>query len=231
MSGGNQAAPSRDLQFDSTDKVVGTQTCEVSSLREVEVLVKYAIWERRVQIEELIAINVNRSKSERGGFEIRFEYDHFEENSVKGFDTKIIMQQQQESEYYLSDSTQPLYQKVDTVVPVDVLVASHSLLSFPAVIKLYHCGFSNINRFIQEALLQVKLTSSYTCKLLDIFIRKGSKDLFEVGLVMERLKGDLEADIKHRVQLGNPYSESELRCILKCMTEALAYAKFRVGHI
>lgn len=91
MSGGNQAAPSRDLQFDSTDKVVGTQTYEVSSLRKVEMLVKYAIWERRVQIEELIAINVNRSKSERGGFEIRFEYDHFGGNSVKGFDTKIIM--------------------------------------------------------------------------------------------------------------------------------------------
>lgn len=114
---------------------------------------------------------------------------------------------------------------------MEVLEASHSLLSFHTVVKLYHCGFSNINSCIQEALLQIKLASAYTCKLLDIFIRKGSKNLFQVGLVMEKLEGDLEADMKYRVQMGNPYTEGELRCILKCIAEALVYAKLKVRPI
>ena len=72
-------------------------------------------------------------------------------------------------------------------------------------VKLYHYGFCNLNGPIQEALLRMKVDSAYTCRLLDISICKSSKDLFEVGLVMERLEGDLAVDIRSRevIQASN----------------------------
>ena len=50
----------------------------------------------------------------------------------------------------------------------------------------------------------------------------------EVGLVMERLEGDLAVDVSSRAVLHKPYTEAELRHILECMSEALLYAKLRV---
>lgn len=45
---------------------------------------------------------------------------------------------------------------------------------------------------------------------------------------MKKLKGDLEADAKHRATMNTPYIETELMHILKCIVEALMYAKLRV---
>lgn len=97
--------------------------------------------------------------------------------------------------------------------------------------KLYrYQGCSHLNKIIKEALIQVRLASAYTCHLLDVSIRK-SNHLFEVALMMERLEGDLEADIRHRILQNIPYSEDEWRYILKCMAEALLYAKLKVNSI
>lgn len=207
-----------DPQPDSTDKAVSTQICEVRSPEQLGLLIKCAIWNRFSQPGELIAIKVIRRS---GGYEVKLKY----ENSEGEFAPTNIFQQVVED---YKSAPKPLYQNLDKVVPVEVLEASHSVLAFPAVIKLYHCGFSNINRLIQEALLQVRLASTYTCKLLDLFVRKGSKTVFQVGLVMERLEKDLEADIKHRATLDNHYTEDELQLILDCTVAALLYAKLRV---
>lgn len=59
----------------------------------------------------------------------------------------------------------------------------------------------------------------------------GSVDFLEVGLVLERLEGDLEADITSRIAKNAPYKEAELRHILECVAEALLYAKIRVRTI
>lgn len=75
-------------------------------------------------------------------------------------------------------------------MPVDVLDASHSMFSFPTVIKLYHCNdYLNLSKIIQEALMQSRLTCTFTCKLLDLSIREGLTCQVEVGLVMEKLEG------------------------------------------
>lgn len=67
--------------------------------------------------------------------------------------------------------------------------------------KLYHqTGIFNISKILKEALIQATLSSAFTC---DFSIHSGSRGLFEVRLVMGRLEGDLEADIKHRALQEN----------------------------
>lgn len=127
--------------------------------------------------------------------------------------------------------TGPLYQKLDHVMRVEAWEGSSLLLQIPAIVKVYRCQyFWILDSVIQEALIQFTLTSPYTCKLLDLSIRSGSKRLFEVGLVIERLEGDLEADIKQRAKQDNYYAEDELMNIGMCVGEALLYAKMRVSH-
>lgn len=201
----DQAAPFQDLQPDSTEGTLTTQTCKVNSFEEVEAVIKLAIWNRCSGSETLFAINIEKNKSESSGYEVKLIYDSLDSGSSKEIVPKHMLRHQG-FEDYKPANTCPLHQNHDNIVQVKVLEASHSVFPFPAVIKLYHCGFFNINSLIQEALIQVKLTSAYTCKLLDLFIHEISNHSFEVGLVMERLEGDLETDIKNRSALNNWYT-------------------------
>lgn len=218
----------KSLQVEHTSKLVTVQTHTASSLEEVEVLVKSAIWSS-CSPGRLIAINVNRGKST--GYEVKWKFETLGEENDEEVVNCSIEQREIGVENYKSEKTKPIYQNLSNLVPVEVLEASHTYISFPTVIKLYHCEFSNISNVIQETIMQVRLASAYSCKLLDIFIRKGSKRLLEVGLVMEKLEGNLETDIELRVLQDNTYTELELRHILECIAEALLYAKLRVSSI
>ena len=93
---------------------------------------------------------------------------------------------------------------------------------------MYSCsGFSSLNKVLQEALLQTKMACAFTCKLLSISIRRG-EGMFKVGLIMEKLEGDLAEDIDRRASQKCPYTETELRYILECIAEALFYGKLMV---
>lgn len=103
---------------------------------------------------------------------------------------------------------------------------------FHAVLRVYSCeGFLPLNLIIREALMQVRLTSDYTCQLTDISIRQASRSLFKVGLTTEILEEVLEKDIKRRVLHDNLYEETELRHILECVAEAMMHVKTQVRCI
>lgn len=155
-------------------------------------------------------------------------FETSQEVNSQEFQRKIIVNRRVKAEECKSASEVPLYTNKDNIVEVEVLETTFGVLAFPSVIKLYHCGFFNIDHIIQEALLQIRVASRYSCKLFDLSIRKGSKSLFEVRLVMERLEGDLLADIRRCTVLNTTYTETELMNILECVTEALMFAKLRV---
>lgn len=192
MAGYEQAAPSKDLP--STDAVADTQTCEASYLEEVEALLKFAIFRRH---SELRAIFVDCSRSGHRKQEVKLKFNRFEASSAQEFTVANAIQQ--EKKYGKYQPTMTLYQKLATAIPIEVLETKHAIVAFCNVIKLIHCdGYANINIAIQEALIQARLASAYTCKLQDLFIRKGSQKFFKVGLVMEKLDGSLEIDIDFR---------------------------------
>lgn len=183
MAGYQQASSSRNIHAHSTGTAVGIQTYETRSLEEVEALVKHAIWSNCSQLKE---INVDRSKS-GSGHEMKLKYDNIGGNNVKEIDPKCVLRKS--AKYWEYKSTSILYQNLlDTTVPVEVLEVSHTFLSSHRVIKLCHgSGYSSMNKTIQEALIQVRLASAYTCQLQDLAIRKGSIHIYEVELMMEKL--------------------------------------------
>lgn len=94
MSGYHQAARPMDLQPHSTDTPVSSQIGETSFLEDVEALVKCSIWNRCSQpAEQLIAINVGRSKSGRRGYEVK--YARLEASGEEEFATKSIFSSRQ----------------------------------------------------------------------------------------------------------------------------------------
>lgn len=200
---------------------------QVKSLDEVVSEVKSAIWKTYSSPEHLLQAKVSPNLDVKGEYAIELVFDTARQEDLQ--ENKHITQQVWLEKYELA-STVPIYQNKDNYMQVEVLEASVQGLALPAVMKLYYCrGFSYLNKILQEALLQVRLASAYTCKLLNVYICRGSIHMFEVRLIMERLKGDLEADIKYRAQKDNHYSEVELRNILECVTEAMVYAKLRVS--
>ena len=76
------------------------------------------------------------------------------------------------------------------------------------------------------------MESLHVCRLLDFALRPGSRNEYEVGLVLEALQGDLGADLKNRSVLSKSYSESELLQILDNVSDALVFAKLQgVAHL
>lgn len=106
----------------------------------------------------------------------------------------------------------------------EVFEANIGVPARPAIIKRSHSGYLNFSIPIREALLQTRVRSKHVCKLLDINIHRGSKALFEVDLVMERM----EAEALRRQMQNAAYTEIELRSILDCVADALLFAKLRV---
>lgn len=116
----------------------------------------------------------------------------------------------------------------DNVVKTEVLETTIGMPPRAAIIKRYQCGPSNFSIPIKEALLQERVRSKHTCRLLDINICRGSSALFQVELVMEKLERDLAADIQSRKNANSPYTGGELWLILDCIADALFFAKMRV---
>lgn len=225
MSGYNQAIPPILSGLSSTMQAVNAQT--YGHFHEIEAKVKAEIWRDRLQLESVLPVDPKEMKSE-DKIELRYARDLGRQDSDGD---NLITQRRMEFAEYTVAPTKPLHQNRDRILQVEVKEASHALLPFPAVVKLYHCqDYSNLKTVIQEAFVQVTLSSAYTCKLLDLSIREGSKSLIEVGLVMERMERDLQADINHRTLEQNPYIYVELKHILKCVVEALMYAKLRVNY-
>lgn len=227
MSGYDLGIQPNILRPDTNDTAMCTQTYEVCSYEEIEGIVKAAIWRRCNSFDQLSSIQI---KEMMPGYKIELTYTSLREVSLQAFgkDNLTINRRIEYGDYRIA-STSPLHQKEDLSLQAEVRDVTHSPLPLSAIMKLYHCDLSSLNMVIQEALIQATLSSAYTRKLLDFSIRKGSNHSFEVGLVMERLEGDLESDITRRSQLDNRFTEAELMRILECMTEALLYAKIRVN--
>jgi len=199
---------------------------ESDSIEEVDSLVKQAI--RSICLSGCLqAIQIARVLKK---YEVKFVFDNPGRRNIEEFDKEnFILQQRLGPEDYQGTINERLYTNKDVMPRVKVLAASVGVISLPAVIKRYYCAYpSSVNKCLKEVLLQTRLASFYTCRLLDFSIRRGEKCLVEVELVMERLQGDLKADIQQRIQENNPYTETELIRILECMAEALFFAKLRV---
>lgn len=214
---------------EDTEKTRVKHVTNVKSLQEAESLIKATIWRTSDSSERLLNIKVASSLSVRGEYRVEMVFESLRQVASQEKASKNTSQPVWLEEYEQA-STDLLYQTPKgKLLPVEILEASAKDLALPAVMKLYYCSSSSyMNKVIQEALLQVRVSSAYTCKLLNLYISRGSIHLFEVKLMMEKLEGDLEVDIKHRAQKNNHYSEGELRYILKCVAEALLYAKLRV---
>lgn len=131
-----------------------------------------------------------------------------------------------EAKFEAYDSLPPLYEEWSKVCPVSVLEGKSVLSERPVVVKQYHSGYYGLNNFIMEALLQVKVESLYSCKLLDFFVRPGNRSRLEVGLVMERFERDMGEDIRQRADKGLHYTEQELVHVLIEVSDALMFAKW-----
>lgn len=216
MSGSHQAASSSGPHPESTENTTAEEILEGNSLEDIEVKVKAAIWSGSNKQGKLLAIHVDNSQSGMNRYSIKLIF----ENSRARDDYRA--RQQVENEEYKLDPKRTIYQKSGNITPV-------SVLSIPTVLKLYHCpDVSFLNRIIREAFLQFRLDGcGYTCSLINLFIREGSRTLFEVGLMMEGLKGDLSKEIMQRAQ-ESLYKEAEIRLILENVSVALLYAKQRV---
>lgn len=121
---------------------------------------------------------------------------------------------------------QSIYAKTENVSRVCVLEGKELKLGRPVVVKLYECEYTELTKVVHEALLQGKAESLHTCKLLDCSIRKGNRSQLEVGLVMEKLEGDLGQQIKRRDVQQSPFSEKELAQVLVEISDALMFAKW-----
>lgn len=200
----------------------------LKSLGQVEKEVKAAIWRPFGSSGTLLDVNVSLNPHAEDKYIVKLMFETLGQVSPLETEEKDKVQQVWLEEYESTPATYPLYQNSERIMAVKVQKASVQGLALPAVMKLYYCrGCSDLNDVIREAFLQVRVASVYTCRLLNLYIGRGSRCLFEVRLMMERLDGDFERDIMHRAH-GNHYSEAELIDILHCVTEALLYAKLRV---
>lgn len=103
-----------DFQPDGTDQTVSTQTCETSSLEEVEALIKCAIWSRCSKPGQLINISMNCSEFGNSRPEVKLKFNNLGGNSVKEFSTKSSLQQQAGLGASRFASTR-LHQKLDII--------------------------------------------------------------------------------------------------------------------
>lgn len=228
MAGEGKAPLPRHTNSESSGKATVEHVFKVNSLGEIEDLVKSAIWMGYCIPGRLVAIHFDRKLPKESTYKVKWKFETSQSINPQDFERKFVVNLSMKAGECKSASSVPLYTNKDTSVKMEVLTARLGVLATPVVIKTYHCGFCNINDFIREALLQVRLTSDYTCQLLDFSICKGSEQLFEVRLIMERLEEDLEADIKRRESQKITYTEAELKRILECMAEALMFGKLRV---
>lgn len=199
------------------------QVIKVKSLVQIEKKVRSAIWRPFGPPGRLFDIKVSLNP-----YIVKLVFETSGQVFPLETEEKTKVQHVWFEEYESTPTTDLLYKNPERVMAVEVQETSVQGLALPVVRKLCQCqGCLHLNDAIREAFLQVRVASAYSCKLLNLYISRGSGCLFEVGLILEKLNGDLEMDMKHRLH-GNHYSEAELINTLHCVTEALLYAKLRV---
>lgn len=99
----------------------------------------------------------------------------------------------------------------------------------PVVIKTYEKACAEeANEQVTEALLQMRVEHSNTCRLIDLQMTTLSDRAIRVHLIMERLERDLKKDIVMRTNEQRPYTDSDLLAIVQQIGSALVYAKSKV---
>jgi serine/threonine protein kinase len=83
-----------------------------------------------------------------------------------------------------------------------------------------------INSILEESTIQRGLQHPHICEVLGVYI-SGST----VNIVLERMKSDLEDEVKIRQRAGQVFSEAEIVEILRQVATALCFAKQRhIAH-
>lgn len=217
-------------EADDSGKSLLINTYTDLSLTQTDSLLKAAIHLTRTGALPgvLKAINVISDRSAKRKYQVKCEIEKLEQGEIQDF-MHISGLHSGLSDYELQET---LYQELQRMSKIEVYLAKTGFLKRQIAVKLYHTSLSNLNYPIREALLQAKAESLHVCRLLDIALRPGSRDEYEVGLVLEKLQGDLTADIKHRLVPLRHYSESELLQILDNVTDALVFAKLQgIAHL
>ena len=120
---------------------------------------------------------------------MRCVFENSERRHLEEFDAEtLIAQQEIRSEEYQIALNKLFYASRNSLTQVELFAASAGVIALSAVIKRYHCnGLSSVNECLQEVLLQTKLSSAYTCRLLDfsihlakMLVRSGSDDGKEI---------------------------------------------------
>jgi len=164
---------------------------EKDSIEEVSSLIKQTI--RSVCLSRCLqAIQIARVKKK---YEVKCVFENPGRMNLEEFENLIAPQI-----FGLDDSqatpNKRLYENRAGYIQVEVYAASIGVIPRPVVVKRYYCiDISSVNKCIQEVLLQTRLSSAYTCRLLDFSLRLCERCLLEVELVMEILQGDLEGDL------------------------------------
>lgn len=205
---------------------------EAKTLKEVDTIFKSAIYMSKSS-DMFKELTIKCSVMTKDCFTVTRQvkgYDYFAEKRVLEVDD-MLQFQQMENYFEMAH----LYENLDSYVPVTVFGAISSILQRHVAVKSYGAGIYGINYILREARLQAKVESKHVCKLLDCYIRKGSRSQFEMGLVMELLELDLKQDICERSTKTDTahafYSETKLWQILADVVDALLFAKLQgVAH-
>lgn len=212
--------PSAIREIEEDGSLLTQVTYQASSLEDVDLLLKCAVHMHQVRNRlpgPLRTVRMTHSGGSR--YQMMFVFEKITE-----WNSEFFQDMQLEEEFPLSQKIKLIYSYNER----EVYEACTGLPQRLVVVKVYHCGPMTVNDFIQEALLQAKVESRYTCRILSIGLSKGTISRFQLKLVMERLSGDLAGDIQRRKAECKPYAEAELRQILGEVADALVYAKSQV---
>lgn len=216
----------------SSSKPMYVMIYEVDTLKKVDILLRSAIHMAKAGIRSpglLTALLVSRSSTDRNHYCVKKVLEVQDPSNIE--ETAAGQEDFRKNTGIKYHLNQLIFENPDSFVHVEVYSASYGFPERPLAVKLHHCNFGTINEPIREALLQARAESRYSCTLLDIAVREGSRNLFKVSLIMELLERDLEADLKQRACTNNPYTEAELKAILCEVSDALLFAKLQaVAH-
>lgn len=123
---------------------------------------------------------------------------------------------------------QLIYQHLDSIYGKEVFLTKTSPLGRSVTVKVYTCDFHNLNELVQEAMILAKAQSQESNTIIDIACRLGKTSPFELELVVDKLKLNLERDLHQRCRAYQLYTETELLLILSDLSAALLFAKFQV---
>jgi len=164
------------------------------------------IWRNGFSVERLI---------DRSGQESDRELLREEKDGIEGQEERML--------------GQLIYQNLATICPKEVLMSRIGPLGRAVAAKVHHCCFRDSDRCMEEVMMLAKAQSHESSKLIDVTLRVGTRNLFELEIAIEGLELSLDADLKQRIQTSQSYTQTELLRILSDLSAALLFAKFQVS--